>query len=310
MPFLAPTTGGPVAFGFHTPAGPSQSRNGSHRLGKTRPKATTRAVAGWLASVEVVQRTLVTDCKRTFVALADDRSTRRSRMSAPSTNPGRRYRCRVLGVTQDAGAGPHSAACPIPLVPPAILRPPAARPTTVPPSLGRGASRGPGAMAQPLSRRSRGQTPRASPARPHRGGTPLCRHAADDPDALDLARRPGREVGGCRSAGCCPGRHGDGIATVLTGVRGRMGTGRAWLGAAGQHRAAAAPSPSRGDQHLLNPGGVALGQAVMPGSPAPGDPGCERAQRAAAVAGVHRVERLHQQTGGSRRSRFSRSSCC
>ena len=69
-------------------------------------------------------------------------------------------------------------------------------------------------------------------------------------------------------------------------------------------------SPSRGDQDLLDPGGAALGQAIMPGSPAPGDPGGERAQRAAAVAGVHRVERLHQQTGGSRRSRCSRSSCC
>ncbi len=62
-------------------------------------------------------------------------------------------------------------------------------------------------------------------------------------------------------------------------------------------------SPRRGDQHLLGPGGVALGQPFMPGGPGPGDPGRKRAQRAAAVAGVHCVERLHRFGGLDRIAR-------
>ena len=95
----------------------------------------------------------------------------------------------------------------------------------------------------------------AGPARPRRGGTPLRRHAANDLDAVDRACRPGREVGGCRSAGCCrPGWHGDGIAGLLTGLRDHIGKDRArrQMGSV-----APALSPSRGDQDLLDPDGVA-----------------------------------------------------
>ena len=127
---------------------------------------------------------------------------------------------------------------------------------TIPaPSSCRNASRSPGGVAQPLSRGGRGRASGAGPARPRRGGTPLRRHAADNPGAVDRACRPGGEVGRCRSAGCCClGWHGDGIAALLTGLRDHIGKDRAW-----RQLGSIAPvlSPSRGNQDLLDPGGVA-----------------------------------------------------